>query len=155
MFNEAKYYEVLKMLDNTKGTFRYTNTVIATAFAEGKESRLNNEWFKRHLSGNVEVGILTFEEAISLYHVYKDIVESLKVKYKDAINSTFDFDTLYKACNKYHWFTCGDNIQYIKLFDLNKNGASIEELALAIYMCSDVLREDILNKLKEIKQKGF
>ena len=149
MFNEAKYYEVLKMLDNTNGTFRYTNMVIATAFAEGKESRLNNEWFKRHLSGNVEVGILTFEEAISLYHVYKDIVESLKVKYKDVIKSTFDFCTLYEACNKYHWFTCGDNTQYNKLFDLNKNGASIEELALVIYICSDVPREDILNKLKE------
>ena len=154
MFNEARYYEVLKMLDNTKGTFRYTNTVIATAFAEGKESRLNDEWLKLHLSENVEVGILTFEEAFSLYHVYKDVIESLKVKYNKVINSTFDFCTLYEACNKYNWFTCGSNTQYDKLFDLSKNGASIEELALVIYICSDVPREDILNKLKEIKQKG-
>lgn len=155
MFNEAKYYEVLEMLDNTSGTYRYTNTVIATAFAESKEDRLSDDWLTRHLTLNVEAGIMTYTEALSSLDIYKKVIESIKGDIKYKVMSTFDFDTLYKACNKYHWFTCGNNTQYNKLFELNKNGASIEELALVIYICSDVPREDILNKLKEIKQKGF
>ena len=154
MFNEAKYYEVLDMLNNTSGTYRYTNTVIATAFAESKEDRLSDDWLARHLTQNVEMGIMTYAEAFNSEEVYKKVIESIKCGEKYKVMSTFDFNTLYFACNRYHWFTCGDNTQYNKLFELNKNGASIEELALVIYICSDVPREDILNKLREIKQKG-
>lgn len=153
MFNEAKYHEVLDMLNNTSGTYRYTNTVIASAFAESKEDRLNDDWLINHLTQNVEMGIMTYAEAFNSEGVYKKAIESIKCG-ESMKMSTFDFDTLYKACNRYHWFTCGDNTQYSKLFELNENGASIEELALVIYICSDVSREDILNKLKEIKQKG-
>lgn len=61
----------------------------------------------------------------------------------------FTFEDLYHMCNNNNWFTCGDNSQYNKLFELNREGASIEELALVIYICSDCSRESILNKLKE------
>lgn len=151
MFNEAKYYEVLNKLYNTDGTKRYTNCVIASAFAQGKESNLNDNWLKRHLSGNVEVGILTFEEAYQLYDVYKDAIESLKAKENKVMKkrALFTFEDLYRMCNNNNWFTCGDNSQYNKLFELNREGASIEELALVIYICSDCSRESILNKLKE------
>lgn len=151
MFNEAKYYEVLNELSDTQGTNRYTNTVIATAFSKGLESKLNEEWLKRHLSGNVEVGILTEKEAYQLYDVYKDVIESLKAKENKVMKkrALFTFEDLYHMCNNNNWFTCGDNSQYNKLFDLNKEGASIEELALVIYICSDCSRESILNKLKE------
>lgn len=154
MFNEAKYYEVLEMLDNISGTYGYTNTVIATAFAESKEDRLSDDWLIIHLSQNAEVGVMTTVEAFKSYDVYKRAIESIKGGKRYEVMSTFDFNTLYFACNRYNWFTCGDNTQYNKLFELNKNGASIEELALVIYICSDVSREDILNKLREIKQKG-
>lgn len=150
MFNEAKYYEVLNELRDTQGTNRYTNTVIATAFSKGLESRLNDDWLKRHLSGNVEVGILTEEEAHKLYDVYKDAIESLKAKENEVMKkkALFTTEDLYQMCNNYNWFTCGDNTQYNKLFELNREGASIEELALVIYICSDCSRESILNKLK-------
>ena len=154
MFNEAKYDEVLEMLNNTSGTHRYTNTVVATAFAESKEDRLSDDWLARHLTQNVEVGIMTYGEALSSLDIYKMVIQSIKSGKKYKVMSTFDFNTLYFACNRYHWFTCGDNTQYSKLFELNENGASVEELALVIYICSDVPREDILNKLREIKQKG-
>lgn len=44
---------------------------------------------------------------------------------------------LRKLCIENNWFTFGDNDQYNKLFKLNKQGASVEELALVIWLCSD------------------
>lgn len=45
-------------------------------------------------------------------------------------------DTLYSLCNRHHWFTCGDCRQYDKLFTLARNGASLKDLALVIWLCS-------------------
>ena len=53
-------------------------------------------------------------------------------------------------CIQEDWFTNGDNSQYEKLFDLNREGASLEDLALVIWLCSpDVSREEVLHKLNE------
>ena len=53
-------------------------------------------------------------------------------------------------CIRENWFTNGDNSQYEKLFDLNREGASLEDLALVIWLCSDeVDREEVLHKLNE------
>ncbi len=41
-------------------------------------------------------------------------------------------DKLYYLCNKYQWFTNGDNKQYRKLFERCKQGASLETLAIII-----------------------
>ena len=41
-------------------------------------------------------------------------------------------ETLYRLCNKYQWFTGGDCSQYEKLFDKNRQGASLETLATII-----------------------
>jgi hypothetical protein len=58
-------------------------------------------------------------------------------------------DKLYYLCNKYQWFTNGDNKQYRKLFERNKQGASLETLATIIWICSDDYDEQlILNILK-------
>ena len=38
-------------------------------------------------------------------------------------------ETLYRLCNKYQWFTSGDCTQYEKMFERNKQGASLETLA--------------------------
>lgn len=39
---------------------------------------------------------------------------------------------LYYLCNKYQWFTNGDCSQYERLFERNKQGASLETLATII-----------------------
>ena len=54
------------------------------------------------------------------------------------------FDGLYALCNKLHWFTGGSVEQYEKMFDLAREGASLKELALVIWMCTpDRTRENI------------
>ena len=53
-------------------------------------------------------------------------------------------------CIREDWFTGGTNSQYEKLFDLNREGASLEDLALVIWLCSPrVDREEVLHKLNE------
>ena len=44
---------------------------------------------------------------------------------------------LRSLCIKNAWFTCGTNRQYNKLFEMNSQGASIEHIATAIWLCSD------------------
>lgn len=59
-------------------------------------------------------------------------------------------EDLWILCNQENWFTSGTNSQYEKLFDLNREGASLEDLALVIWLCSDeVDREEVLHKLNE------
>ena len=59
-------------------------------------------------------------------------------------------DKLYYLCNKYQWFTNGDNTQYRKLFDRICQGASLETLATIIWICSsDYDEQTILGILKK------
>ena len=59
-------------------------------------------------------------------------------------------DKLYYLCNKYQWFTAGDSRQYSKLFEKRKSGASLETLALIIWLCSSNMTEkDILEILQK------
>lgn len=57
-------------------------------------------------------------------------------------------ETLRELCIKNNWFTCGSNIQYDKLFDMNEKNCSVDELALVIWLCS----EESFDK-KQIKQE--
>ena len=57
---------------------------------------------------------------------------------------------LYQLCNKYQWFTNGDCEQYNKLFERNKQGASLETLATIIWICSTNWEEQTI---LEILQK--
>ena len=59
-------------------------------------------------------------------------------------------DKLYYLCNKYQWFTNGDRTQYERLFEKNRNGATLEELALIIWICSSNATEQ---EILEILQK--
>ena len=45
-------------------------------------------------------------------------------------------------CIEMDWFTGGTNAQYQKLFDMNADGCPLEELALAIWLCSSGTRRD-------------
>ncbi len=59
-------------------------------------------------------------------------------------------EKLYYLCNKYQWFTCGDNRQYELLFKLNKDDASLEKLATIIWIYSaDYDEQYILSILKK------
>ena len=53
-------------------------------------------------------------------------------------------------CIKNDWFNHGSNYQYGKLFDRAAEGASLEELATIIWVCSeDVTKEQILEQLRQ------
>lgn len=53
-------------------------------------------------------------------------------------------------CIEKDWFTAGSNQQYEKLFDMNRDGASLEELALVIWICSsNDSRDAILHELEK------
>lgn len=58
-------------------------------------------------------------------------------------------DELRFLCINKNWFTSGSIRQYEKLFELNRNGASITKLATAIWICSDdsIKYEDIFGDL--------
>lgn len=59
-------------------------------------------------------------------------------------------EKLYYLCNKYQWFTSGDNRQYNLLFDLNKRSASLETLATITWIYSHGYDEHtILEMLKK------
>lgn len=68
--------------------------------------------------------------------------------------SVIPTEYLRALCIKKNWFTCGTNEQYAKLFRANINGASMEEIATIIWLCSDDdehCRRDILADLKEAR----
>lgn len=45
-------------------------------------------------------------------------------------------------CVRENWFTCGDIRQYSRFFQRNDEGASSEELATIIWICSDDIPYD-------------
>ena len=49
---------------------------------------------------------------------------------------------LRELCIKNDWLTCGTIKQYEKLFDRNKAGASISELSIIIWICSNNIPKD-------------
>lgn len=60
--------------------------------------------------------------------------------------------TVHRLCNKNQWFTQGDNVQYEKMFRMVEENAPIEEIATAIWLCTDEkrwCRRDILDELRK------
>lgn len=51
-------------------------------------------------------------------------------------NNRLSHSKLYALCNRYQWFTAGDTKQYEKMFWKNDNGATLEEIAFIIWLCS-------------------
>lgn len=64
-------------------------------------------------------------------------------------------ENLRQLCCKNNCFTCGTCEQYEKLFYANENGASIEEIATIIWLCSsdEHCRLDILSSLEDRREK--
>ena len=59
----------------------------------------------------------------------------------------FEFSTLYSLCNREQLFTCGDNRQYGKMFDIAGNGVTQTKLTYILYICSDKELDAINNML--------
>ena len=56
-------------------------------------------------------------------------------------------------CIDKDYFTCGSNIQYMKMFDLVDQGASIHDIALIIWLCSKnvelaIIEEEVADLFK-------
>lgn len=51
--------------------------------------------------------------------------------------ATIGYEELRKLCIDNNWFTCGSIRQYEKLFDRDREGASLDELTTIIWICSD------------------
>jgi hypothetical protein len=63
-------------------------------------------------------------------------------------------ENLRSLCIRNNWFTEGTNRQYDKLFYANEHGATLDEIATIIWLCSDtsengICRTDILEELAE------
>ena len=50
---------------------------------------------------------------------------------------TFDVQGYYECCVRHNFFTCGGNSSYNKVFNLIRNGATLNDIALATYVCSE------------------
>ncbi len=61
-----------------------------------------------------------------------------------ARRSLLSAERLRALCIRKNWFTAGTNSQYNKLFALNRKGASAEELALVIWVCSENADRDAI-----------
>ena len=61
--------------------------------------------------------------------------------------STFSCYVLRSICIKYDFFNCGSVTQYEKLFKANEDGATLEQLALIIWVCSRQEYNQILKAL--------
>ena len=75
-----------------------------------------------------------------------DYIESQK-------HSTLTTSQVYSLCNQFKWFTCGSNISYTKMFELVENNATIHDIAVAIWVCSDptISLDDIENTIAYIE----
>lgn len=48
-----------------------------------------------------------------------------------------NIDKLRRICIEYDWFTRGTNYQYEKMFNRVKEGCTLNELVVMIWLCSD------------------
>lgn len=70
-------------------------------------------------------------------------------------NTDLTRDRLFKLCNKYDWFCCGSVKQYDKLFEMLRDGATTHDLAVMIYICSDMTEWTIESIQKILDQKMY
>ena len=65
-------------------------------------------------------------------------------------------DYLFSLCNEMNWYTSGDIRQYSKLFEAAKNGASVHDIAIMIWLCTDGVKlEDVEARLVEDEACGL
>lgn len=52
------------------------------------------------------------------------------------MNKRLRTEELWSLCNRKKWFESGTTRQYNALFDMNKNGVPLHDLAVVIWICS-------------------
>lgn len=57
-------------------------------------------------------------------------------------------DDLIHLCIEMNWFERGSAKQYNRLFELNKKGASVHELAIVIWLCSKESSKNTLDLIE-------
>lgn len=62
-------------------------------------------------------------------------------------------DDLRTLCIRNNWFTCGTNRQYEKLFEANRFGASLHDIVVIIWLCSDVSMHQIREELEKAQKE--
>ena len=62
-------------------------------------------------------------------------------------------DDLRTLCIRNDWFTCGTNRQYEKLFEANRFGASLHDIVVIIWLCSDVSMQQIREELEKAQKE--
>lgn len=55
-------------------------------------------------------------------------------------------EKLYQLCRKNHYFTCGSPSQYRKFFHMAEQGANAHDLALIVWLCSDKVDKNIIER---------
>lgn len=60
---------------------------------------------------------------------------------------------LYDLCVEKNYFTCGDNMQYMRMFELARSGAPAHDVALVIWICSDNIDlDEIENEVRKVME---
>lgn len=58
-------------------------------------------------------------------------------------------------CNKHGWFDCGTCVQYERLRKMVNNGASLHDIALVIWICTDSASGETLESISEKLQRAM
>lgn len=61
------------------------------------------------------------------------------------------FEDVRMLCIENRWFTNGDNEQFSKLYDMIHDGASLDEVALVIWICSTEASRKFVRTMLEAK----
>jgi len=61
------------------------------------------------------------------------------------------FEDVRALCIEHRWFTNGDNEQFEKLYDMIREGASLDEVALVIWICSTEATREFIRTMLEAK----
>lgn len=71
----------------------------------------------------------------------------------DSQYSVAPADDLRSLCIRKNWFTMGCCEQYMRMFDMNKEKRPLEEIAVAIWLCStDVSRDEVQKELESLHE---
>ncbi len=83
MFNEKRYFAVLKELNNRLPyeETSYRNSNFASAFATGRENELTDDRIRKCLLGDVEEGFMTYGQALTLAPMYRKAIDSIKAMF--------------------------------------------------------------------------
>jgi len=101
-----------------------------------------------------DIGNIGFAHDIAdiaeLFEVLPEINAAYSAEHEQPVTKQF----IYTQCNKNRWFTCGDNRQYDRLFDMVGERAALDEIAAYISDHSDNVSADAVYAILEAALGG-